>query len=108
MPVCIYNPSKCVSNTLQFEHVETGQTPEERVAVIKATTHQGIGFHDRSLISHILSKPPEITHLNETCLTNIADIISKGGISVKPDIKVLYNNRWIHDIAKYPNWKVGI
>ena len=23
------NPSKCVLNTLQFAHVETGQTPEE-------------------------------------------------------------------------------
>ena len=33
------NPSKCGLNTLQFTPVETGQTPEERVAVIKATTH---------------------------------------------------------------------
>ena len=24
------NPSKCVLNTLQFVHVQTGQTPEER------------------------------------------------------------------------------
>ena len=31
--------SKCVLNTLQFAHVETGQAPEERVVVIKATTH---------------------------------------------------------------------
>ena len=36
------NPSKCVLNTLQFTHVKTGQAPEERVAVIKAATHQGI------------------------------------------------------------------
>ena len=36
------NPSKCVLNTLEFAHVETGQTPEERVAVIKATAHQDI------------------------------------------------------------------
>ena len=41
--VTVYdNPSKCVLNTLQFAHVEKGQTPEETVAVIKATTHQGI------------------------------------------------------------------
>ena len=32
------NPSKCVFNTLQFAHAETGQTPEETVAVIKATS----------------------------------------------------------------------
>ena len=31
-----------VLNTLQFVHVETGQTPEKRVAVIKTTTFQGI------------------------------------------------------------------
>ena len=36
------NPRKYVLNTLQCAHVETGQTPEERVAVIKVTTHQGI------------------------------------------------------------------
>ena len=27
------NPSQCILNTLQLVHVETGQTPEERVAV---------------------------------------------------------------------------
>ena len=41
MPACIFsgcdNPSKCVLNTLQFAHLETGQTPEDRVAVIKVT-----------------------------------------------------------------------
>ena len=36
------NPRKCVLNTLQFAHVENGKIPEERVAVIKATTHQSI------------------------------------------------------------------
>ena len=36
------NPSKCASNTLQFAQVETGQTPEERVAEIMMTTHQDI------------------------------------------------------------------
>ena len=29
------NSSKCVLNKLQFVHVDTGQTPEERVAIIK-------------------------------------------------------------------------
>ena len=38
-----------VLNTLQFAHVETGQTSEDRVAVIKATTHQGISRQDSSL-----------------------------------------------------------
>ena len=28
------NPNKCVANTLQFGHAETGETPEKRVAVI--------------------------------------------------------------------------
>ena len=49
----------------------------ERVAVIKVTTHQGISRQDSSLISQVLSDPPEITNLNEACLTNIADIIIK-------------------------------
>ena len=95
------NPSKCVLNTLQFAYVETGQTPEERVAVIKVTTHQSISCQDNSLISQILSNPPEITNLNEACLTNIADMISKGEISIKPDTKVLYNNCWMYEITKY-------
>ena len=34
------NSSKCVLNTPQFVLVETGQTSEERVEVIKVTTHQ--------------------------------------------------------------------
>ena len=83
------NPSKRVLNTLQFAHVETGQIPEQRVAVIKATTHQGISRQDSSLISQILSNRPEVMHLNEACLTNMVDMISKGEISIKPDTKVL-------------------
>ena len=89
-------------------HVETGQTPEERVAVIKTTGHQGIDCQDSSFISQVLSNPLEITNLNEACLTNIADMISKGEISIKPDTKVLYNNCWMHEITKYPNWEIGI
>ena len=86
------NPSKCVLNTLQFAHVETGHTPEEKVAAITTTTHQGISCRYSSLISQVLSNPPEITYLNEACLTSIADMISIGKISIKPDTKVLYNN----------------
>ena len=52
------NLSKCVLNTLQLVNVEIGQTPEERVAVIKATTHQGIKCQHSSLICQILSNPP--------------------------------------------------
>ena len=78
------NPSKGILNTLQFAHVETGHTPEERVAVIRATAHQSMDHQDNSLICQILSNPPEITHLNETWLANIADIISKGEIGMKP------------------------
>ena len=74
------NLSKCIFNTLQFAHVVTAQTPEERVAVIKATTHQGISWQDSSLISQVLSNPPEMTNLNKIFLTNIADMISKGEI----------------------------
>ena len=99
-----YNPSKNVLNTLQFVNIKSGQTPEERVAVIEMTTHQGISRHDSSLISQVLSDPPEITYLNEACLTNIVNMIRKGEISIKPDNKVLYNNCWMHEIAKYPNW----
>ena len=55
------NPSKCLLNTLQFMHVET---PKERIAVIKATTHHSIGRQDSSLICQILSNLPEIMHLN--------------------------------------------
>ena len=98
------NPSKCVLNTLQFVHVETGQTPEERVAVIKATVQQGISCKNGSLISQVLSNPPEITTLNAACLTNFVDMIRKGEISIKPDTKV-FHNCWMHEITKYPNWE---
>ena len=43
--VC-YNPSECVLTTLQCAPVETGQTSEERIAVVK--THQGISRQDSS------------------------------------------------------------
>ena len=107
------NPSiKCVLNTLQFAHVETGQTPEERImanhAVIMVTTHEGISCQDSSLISQTLSNPPEIKHLNEACLTNIVEMISKGEIRIKSDTKVLYNNCCMHEMTKYPNWEIGI
>ena len=98
----------CFEYTLQFAHVETGQTPEERVAVIKVTTNQDISCQSSSLISQILSNLPEITYLNEACLTYIADMISKGEISIIPDTKVLYNNCWMHEITKYPNSEIGI
>ena len=101
-------PSKCVLNALQFAHVETGQTPEERVAAIKATAHRGISLQDSNLICQVLSNLPEITKLNEACLTNIADMISSGEIKIKPDTTVLYNNCWMHEITKYPNWEIGI
>ena len=86
------NPSKCVLNTLKFVHVETGQTPEKRVAVIKAISHQGISGQDSSLISQVLSNLPEITNLNEACLTNSVDMISKGEIMIKSDTKVFKTN----------------
>ena len=70
---------------------------------MKATRDQGIGYQDSSLISQMLSNPPVITNLNEACLINIADMISKGKINIKPDTKVLYNNCWMHEITKYPN-----
>ena len=62
------NPGKCVLNTLQFAHVDSGQTPIERVAVIKVTTQQGISHQDSSLINQVLSNPPEIKNLNEHVL----------------------------------------
>ena len=102
------NPSKCVLKTLQFAYVETGHTPEEIVAVIKGTTHQGINHQDRNFISQVLFYQPEIMHLNEACLTNIVYMISKVEISIKRDTKVLYNNCWMHEITKYPNWEIAI
>ena len=72
MCICYsYNPCKCVLNALHLAHVETGQTPEVRVAVINTTTYQG--HQDSSLVSKILFNLPEITHLNEACLTNIVN-----------------------------------
>ena len=79
------NHSKSDLNTLQFVNVETGQTPEERVAVINATACQGIIHQYNSLISQVLCNPPEITNLNEACVINIAAMISKGEISIKPE-----------------------
>ena len=71
------NPAKCVLNTLQFSHVETGQTSEKRVAVVKTTAHQSIYHQDSSLICQVLSDPPEIMHLHEAGLSNIADLITE-------------------------------
>ena len=88
---------------MQFAYVETGQTPEERVAVIKATTDKGISCQDSSLICQILSNLHEIMHLNEAYLTHITDIISKGQFSIKPNTKIFYKNYWMYKIAKYPN-----
>ena len=51
------NPSKCVLNALQFAYVETGWISEERDAVVKKTTHQGISCQDSSLIHQILPNP---------------------------------------------------
>ena len=48
------NPSKCALNILQFVHVKTGQTPEERIAVIKAPIHQGTGRQDMKHVLQIL------------------------------------------------------
>ena len=83
-------------NTVHFVHVETGQ---KIVAVIKTTTHQGISHQVSSLISQVLYNPPDSTHLNEACLTNIADMISKEEIRIKADTKVLYNDCWMHEDA---------
>ena len=69
---------------------------------------EGICHKDSSLICQMLSNPLSITHLNETSLTNIADMISEGKISIKPDSKVLYNNCGIHENTKYPNREEGI
>ena len=77
-----------VLNTLQFAHVETGQTSEKTLAVVQKTAHQSICCQDSSLICQVLSDPPEITHSNEAGLQNIADMI-KGKISIKPDTRVL-------------------
>ena len=62
------NSSKYVLHKLWFVHIETGHTPEERVAVIKTTTRKGISHQDSSLISQIHSNLPEITHLNKHVL----------------------------------------
>ena len=83
-------------------------TYEEKVSVVKMTTHQGICRQDSSLICQILSNLPEITRLNETTFSNYADMISKGKISIKSDTKVLYNNCWMHETTKYPDREVGI
>ena len=63
--VCVTNPKKYILNTLEFAHVKTGQTSEERVAIVKTTTQQIICYQANSLIYQLLlSNPPEITLLN--------------------------------------------
>ena len=73
--------TNCVLNTPYYAHVETGQAPEQRVAVVQTTTHQGICLQDSSLTRQILSGLNEITNLNEASLTNTADMISNGKIA---------------------------
>ena len=97
------NPSKCVLNTLEFAHVETGQTPKERISLMKVTAYQSISCKNGSIISQVLSNSLEIMNLNEACLTNFADMIRKAESSIKPDTKVFHNNCWMHEITKYPN-----
>ena len=77
------NPGKCVLYTLQLVHVETKQTPEERVVVIKVITHQGISYQNSSLIRQILSNSPEIKYFNKAIFYNFANMISKGEICIK-------------------------
>ena len=86
------NPSKCVVDTLEFVHVQTSQTSEERITIVKVNTCQRICYKDRSLISQILSNLPEIMQLNETSLKIIVDIISDKNIRIK----------------QYPHREVGI
>ena len=70
MPMCIYYSLwQSLKNILQFAHVKTGQTYEERIAIVKTTTHQGTCCQERRLICHILSNTLETTHLNETSIT---------------------------------------
>ena len=49
---------------------------------------------------------PEITYLNEASLTNIADMISKGKISINPDTQILYNSLWMQKSTQCPNREV--
>ena len=84
---------------------ETGQTPDERVAVIKAATHKGISCKYRTLICQILSDLPEITYLNETCLTNIAKMIKKGEINIKTDTKVLTTTAGCMELPNSLTWR---
>ena len=70
------NPSKCISGTLEFAHVKTRQTSEERIAIVKVTTHPGICRQDSNLICQILSTLSEIIYLNKTSLSNIVDMIN--------------------------------
>ena len=69
-------------NALQFVHVQTGQTSEKRCAVVQMS-HQGICHQEGSLIYQILSDPPEIMHLNEASITNIAEMISIQKITIR-------------------------
>ena len=74
------NPSKCVFDKLKFAHVKTGQTTEERIAVITWSTPQGISLWGSRHICEILSNPLDIIHSNETRLT----------MRTSPDTKVLF------------------
>ena len=102
------NPSKCVLKKMLFAHVETGQTPEGRVAVIKVTTHQGIGFQDTSLVCQILSSRPGIMHLREACLTRFAEMISERKLASNKTLKFFTTTVWMHQITKYPDREEGI
>ena len=82
LQICDNHP-ECILHTLQFADIETGQTSEKTVAVVETTAYQGICCQESSLIRQVLSGLPEIIHLNKPSLINIADMISKGKISIK-------------------------
>ena len=47
--VC-YNLHKCVLDTLEFTHVKSGLTSEQRITIVRTITNKGICCQDSSII----------------------------------------------------------
>ena len=71
------NTSKGVLNTLQFVLIETGQTSEQRVTIVQATTDQGICSKDCNIRSKMLSNSTEVAHLKKARFASPLDMLGE-------------------------------
>ena len=74
------NPSKAVLNTLELPNIETRETPEQGITVVKPAASQSICSQNSCVSSKILSKTSEISDLEKTYLTDTTNVLGKGKI----------------------------